>query len=463
MSTNTTKASTAPAGEAHLSRVLGPLHLWALAVGLVISGNYFGWSYGMESGGPMGLLYALIPVTIFYVTFMLSYSELATMIPHAGGPSAYARRAMGPFGGYMNGISCLIEFVFAPPAIALAVGGYIENLSGGTFGQIEVAIFAYFLFIFINYLGMKTSARFELVVTIIALAGLVIFWVAAVPHFSWERIGTLQNGTEGVMGAVTFAIWFYLAMEGGAMAAEEMIHPQKDIPMGFLSGCGTLMIMGVLTLLMTAGIADYTGLMKLDFPLPAALEGAFGAGSMISKVVNVIGLFGLIASLHGIIVGYSRQTYAMARTGYLPKFLARVSPKTHAPFWALLVPGLIGILPISLGLIDKSYASGLTATMITISVFGSIAMYIVSLLALFILRSKEPGLKRPFKVSYPLVPLVSIILAFFCLYCVIGYGGASALKWVAVIYAIALVYYFIWGNKKVRPFDEEFGVLDELN
>ena len=462
MSTNTTSSVVAPA-EAHLSRVLGPLHLWALAVGLVISGNYFGWSYGMESGGPMGLLIALIPVTIFYVTFMLSYSELATMIPHAGGPSAYARRAMGTFGGYMNGISCLIEFVFAPPAIALAVGGYIENLSGGVFDQIQVAIFAYFLFIFINYLGMKTSARFELVVTVIALVGLAIFWVSAVPNFSWERVGSLKNGTEGVMGAVTFAIWFYLAMEGGAMAAEEMIHPQKDIPMGFLSGCGTLMIMGVLTLLMTAGIADYTGLMTLDFPLPAALEGAYGKGSLISKVVNVIGLFGLIASLHGIIVGYSRQTYAMARTGYLPKFLARVSPKTHAPFWALLVPGLFGILPISLGLIDKSYAAGLTATMITISVFGSIAMYIVSLLALFILRSKEPGLKRPFKVSYPLVPLVSIILAFFCLYCVIGYGGASALKWVAIIYAVALVYYFIWGNKNVRPFDEEFGVLDELN
>ena len=461
MSTTTDK-TVAPA-EAHLSRVLGPLHLWALAVGLVISGNYFGWSYGMESGGPMGLLIALLPVTVFYVTFMLSYSELATMIPHAGGPSAYARRAMGTFGGYMNGISCLIEFVFAPPAIALAVGGYIENLSGGVFGQIPVAIFAYFLFIFINYLGMKTSARFELIVTVIALIGLAIFWVAAVPNFSWERVGSLKNGTEGVMGAVTFAIWFYLAMEGGAMAAEEMIHPQKDIPMGFLSGCGTLMVMGVLTLLMTAGIADYTVLMKLDFPLPAALEGAFGQGSTIAKLVNVIGLFGLIASLHGIIVGYSRQTYAMARTGYLPKFLARVSPKTHAPFWALLIPGLFGIIPIALGLIDKSYAAGLTATMITISVFGSIAMYIVSLLALFILRSKEPGLKRPFKVSYPLVPLVSIILAFFCLYCVIGYGGASALKWVAIIYAVALVYYFIWGNKKVRPFDEEFGVLDELN
>jgi ethanolamine permease len=458
---NTTVAAAKPQ-EAHLSRVLGPIHLWALAVGLVISGNYFGWSYGMESGGPMGLVIALVPVTLFYVTFMLSYSELATMIPHAGGPSAYARRASGPFAGYMTGVSCLIEFVFAPPAIALAVGGYIENLSGGAFGQIPVAIVAYLFFIFVNYLGMKTSAKVELVVTLIALVGLAIFWFAAAPHFSWERVGTLQNGTDGVMGAVTFAIWFYLAMEGGAMAAEEMINPQKDIPKGFLTGNATLMVMGILTLLCTAGIADYTKLMKLDFPLPAALEAAYGQGATIAKIVNVIGLFGLIASLHGIIVGYSRQTYAMARTGYLPKFLAYVNPRTHAPVWALLVPGLVGIFPIALGLINKDYAAGLTATMITISVFGSVALYLLSLVSLFILRSKEPNLRRPFRVSYPVVPAISLLLALFCLYCVIFYN-TSALVWVALTYAVAIGYYFVWGNKRIRPFDEEFGVLDELN
>ena len=118
------QAKAVPEKKENLSRVLKPVHLWALAVGLVISGNYFGWSYGMEKGGALGLAVALIPVTIFYVTFILSYSELATAIPQAGGPSAYARRALGKFGGYLNGISCLIEFVFAPPAIALAVGGY---------------------------------------------------------------------------------------------------------------------------------------------------------------------------------------------------------------------------------------------------------------------------------------------------------------------------------------------------
>lgn len=83
--------------EVKLERSLKPIHLWALAVGLVISGNNSGWSYGFGAGGPIGLAIATIPVIIFYLTFIFCCSELATMIPHAGGPSAYARRALGPF------------------------------------------------------------------------------------------------------------------------------------------------------------------------------------------------------------------------------------------------------------------------------------------------------------------------------------------------------------------------------
>ena len=455
MTTETKHVTPGTDGDPHLSRVLKPIHLWALAVGLVISGNYFGWSYGFGAGGPMGLALALIPVTIFYVTFILSYSELATAIPHAGGPSAYARRAMGPFWGYMNGISCLIEFVFAPPAIALAVGGYINFLIP-SIPTVTAAVAAFLFFIFINYLGMKTSAMVELVFTVIALAGLAIYWVAAAPHFSMARVMTaplLPFGLKGVMAAVPFAIWFYLAIEGGAMAAEEMVDPQKDIPKGFLSGMGTLMIMGFLTLFLTAGIADYNLVSAVDFPLPIALAQVFGENSAIVMLVNIIGLFGLIASLHGIIVGYSRQTYAMARTGYLPKFLAYVDPKRHTPVWALLVPGLVG-----LGVV----LTGQTAIVITIAVIGSVALYMLSLISLFILRAKEPNLKRPFRVWYPVIPVISFLIGIFLTISVI-ISSVPALKWAALVYAIAIAYYFIWGNKNIRPFEEEFGVLDELD
>ena len=358
----------------HLERTLKPIHLWALAVGLVISGNYFGWSYGYGTGGPVGLFIACIPVVIFYATFIFCYSEMATMIPHAGGPSAYARRAMGPVAGYFAGISCLIEFLFAPPAIALAVGGYIHNLIP-IVPAIPATIVAFIFFVFINFLGMHTSAVFELIVTVVALVGLCIFWAAAVPHFEMSSflqplaenngfsgfMSYVPNGWGGVMASVPFAIWLYLALEGGAMAAEEMVDPQKDIPKGFLSGMLTLFIMMCFTIILTAGIVDYNTISAVDFPLPAALEAVYGKG-ILTIAVNFLGLFGLIASLNGIIVGSSRQLFAMARTGYLPKIIATVNHKRHTPTAALIIAGIIGIL---------AATTGLTSVVIIISVFGS--------------------------------------------------------------------------------------------
>lgn len=469
----------------HLARSLKPIHLWALAVGLVISGNFFGWSYGYGTGGPLGLFLACIPVVIFYATFIFCYSEMATMIPHAGGPSAYARRAMGSLGGYFAGISCLIEFLFAPPAIALAVGGYIHNLFP-VIPVIPATIVVFILFVFINFLGMHTSAVFELVVTIVALVGLCIFWGAAAPHFSMSSFlqplaenngfsGFLQyipGGWHGIMASVPFAIWFYLALEGGAMSAEEMVNPQKDIPKGFLTGMLTLFIMMTLTLFLTAGIVDYTTVDAIDFPLPAALESVYGKG-ILTVIVNFLGLFGLIASLNGIIVGSSRQLFAMARTGYLPKILSTLNHKRHTPTAALITAGIIGILAAS---------TGLTSVVITLSVFGSVGLYFISLISFFILRAKEPGLKRPFKVPGGiLVGIISMIMCIFCLvsliwtnagislptsslaYKVLGDVTVNPLVTAIVIYILAFIWYFATGRKNVRSFEDEFDVLKDLD
>ena len=469
----------------HLARTLKPIHLWALAVGLVISGNFFGWSYGYGTGGPLGLFIACIPVVIFYGTFIFCYSEMATMIPHAGGPSAYARRAMGPIAGYFAGISCLIEFLFAPPAIALAVGWYIHNLVP-IIPAIPATIVVFIVFVFINFLGMHTSAVFELIVTIVALVGLCIFWGASLPHFSMASflqplaenngfdgfLSYIPGGWTGVMASVPFAIWFYLALEGGAMSAEEMINPQKDIPKGFLSGMLTLFIMMCLTLFLTAGIVDYTKVSAVDFPLPAALEAVYGKG-VLTVLVNFLGLFGLIASLNGIIVGSSRQLFAMARTGYLPKFIAGINPKRHTPTAALIIAGIIGIL---------AATTGLTSVVITLSVFGSVGLYFICLISFFVLRAKEPNLNRPFKVpAGNLVAAISMLMCLFCLislfvttvgvalpadslaFKVLGDVTINPLIATVVIYALAFLWYFIGGRKSIRPFDEEFDVLNDLD
>src|SRR3984885_12667127 len=116
-------------GGAHpeLKKSLSTVQLWGIAVGLVISGEYFGWSYGWASAGTLGFTVAALFIAAMYTTFIFSFTELTTSIPHAGGPFAYARHAFGPKGGYFAGAATLIEFVFAPPAIALAIPVYLHG------------------------------------------------------------------------------------------------------------------------------------------------------------------------------------------------------------------------------------------------------------------------------------------------------------------------------------------------
>ena len=109
-----------------LKPTLNTWQLWGIAVGLVISGEYFGWSYGWASAGTLGFVVTSIFVAAMYTTFIFSFTELTTAIPHAGGPFAYSRHAFGPLGGYFAGAATLVEFVFAPPAIALAIGAYLN-------------------------------------------------------------------------------------------------------------------------------------------------------------------------------------------------------------------------------------------------------------------------------------------------------------------------------------------------
>ncbi|KML30674.1 ethanolamine permease [Priestia aryabhattai] len=434
-----------------LQKQLKPIHLWAISVGMVISGQYFGWNYGFEQGGIIGLAIATLIVTVFYTTFMFSYAELSTSIPQAGGPSAYARRALGPFGGYIAGIACLLEFIFAPPAIAVSTGAYLHFLIPAV-NPVYATVGAFIFFVLLNLIGVKEVAVIELTATIVALIGLSIFYVAGLPHVQTSNIFNAHsfiNGPTGVLAAIPFAVWFYLAIEGGAMAAEEVENPKKNIPKGFIGAIITLATATLFTLFVTAGLGGGSGKLA-DYPLPQALSSVYGNG--ISTVVAIIGLFGLIASLNGIIMGFSRQTYALARDGYFPKFLAKTNKK-GVPVGGLLIPGAIGVICAG----SATFANAL----IILSVFGAMMMYCISLVSLFILRKKEPNLSRPFKVNYPVVPSVALVLGILCLYSIIKYsvlttslmlfGVSLPLMYVILgIFLLSIIYYVFYGSRQLK-------------
>ncbi|QJP10040.1 ethanolamine permease [Pseudomonas multiresinivorans] len=413
-----------------LKPTLGTLHLWGIAVGLVISGEYFGWSYGWGVAGTLGFLVTTLLVATMYTCFIFSFTELTTAIPHAGGPFAYSRRAFGEKGGLVAGLATLIEFVFAPPAIAMAIGAYL-NVQFPSLDPKHAAVGAYLIFMTLNILGVSIAATFELIVTILAVGELLVFMGVVAPGFSFSNF--VLNGwagsdsfggaaISGIFAAIPFAIWFFLAIEGAAMAAEEAKDPKRTIPKAYVSGILTLVVLAIGVMLFAGGAGDWKALSGINDPLPQAMKMVVGENSGWLHMLVWIGLFGLVASFHGIILGYSRQFFALARAGYLPRGLAKLS-RFQTPHRAIIAGGLVGIAAIySDGLIALQGMS-LTAAMITMSVFGAIVMYIMSMLSLFKLRRSEPHLERSFRApGFPVVPGIALALAVLCLAAMIWFN-----------------------------------------
>ncbi|HSU48978.1 MAG TPA: ethanolamine permease [Segetibacter sp.] len=400
--------SSFPADE--LKRTLSPAMLWALGVGYVISGMYFGWNLGLEQGGTLGLAIATFFIIIMYVTFTFSYTELACAIPKAGGAFDYATRALGKDIGFIAGMAQNIEFLFAPPAIAFAIGAYF-NLFFPHIPILAIAVFSYIVFTALNIYGVKAAALFELVITTFAVAELLLFAGITLPHVTIKNLQTnaLPHGWWGVFAAIPFAIWFFLAIEGVANVAEEAINPQRTILYGFGSAILTLVILCVLTFTGSVGVAGWEAVVykadgtTSDSPLPLALGQIVGSNHFLFHLLITVGLFGLVASFHGIILAGGRSTFEFGRVRFAPAFLGKIHSKFRTPSNALIANMVVGIIAL---------LTGKTSEIIIISVFGALTLYIVSMIALLQLRRKEPLLARPFKVPlYPIFPVTSLVIA----------------------------------------------------
>jgi ethanolamine permease len=421
--------------EPQLARTLSGIHLWGIAVGLVISGEYFGWSYGWAQAGTLGFLVSTVFIALMYTTFIFSYTELTTAIPHAGGPFAYSYRAFGPVAGYIAGFATLIEFVFAPPAIALAIGAYLNVQYPGLDARVA-AVGAYVVFMTLNIVGVMIAATFELLVTVLAIGELLVFMGVVSGGFEWSHFtaagwaGHEQPSIAtlgGIFAAIPFAIWFFLAIEGAAMAAEETKNPRRTIPRAYIGGILTLVVLAFGTMIFAGAAGDWRTLANINDPLPQAMKIVVGAQSGWLHLLVWIGLLGLIASFHGIIMGYSRQIFALARAGFLPGFLARVHPRWKTPHLAILAGGAVGIAAIYSDKVVTIAGQPLTASIVTMSALGAIVMYIMSLFSLFRLRRREPQLLRPYRTPFfPVFPLIALTIASVSLVAIVYFNPVVA-------------------------------------
>ncbi|TRX36816.1 ethanolamine permease [Flavobacterium sp. ZT3R18] len=416
----------------HLKKTLSPLLLWGLGVGYVISGMYFGWNLGLEKAGTYGMGIATIIIAIMYACFSFSYSELACAIPKAGGGFDYANRAFGKDLGFVTGLAQIVEFVFAPPAIAFAIGAYL-NLNFPQINIVCFAIIAYFIFTILNIIGVKLAATFELLITILAVGELILFFGVTIPHFTVENFthNPSINGLGGIFAAIPFAIWFFLGIEGIANVAEESKNPQRDITKGFGSALFTLLLLCVLVYVAAIGVGGWEKVVYKadgslsDSPLPMAMSMVVSSNSIMYQLLIGVGLFGLIASFHGLILAGGRATMEFGKVSYAPKFLGKVNEKFKTPSNALIINMLLGIIALF---------TNKTGDIITIAVFGALTLYVLSMMSLLKLRQTEPELERPFVVPmYPILPIVALVIGLISLVAMSYYNQTLALYYFGFI------------------------------
>jgi len=445
--------------------VAGWVLLAGLGVAYVISGDFAGWNFGLGQGGWGGLLIATIVMAIMYLFMVLGVAELSSTISTTGGGYAFARRAMGPWGGFLTGTAILIEYAIAPAAIANFIGAYVHSLIG--LDGWYVYLLFYVIFIGLHLYGVGEALKFMFAITAVAVLALVVFVVAALLKFDPSNLNDipvnhaavgastfLPFGVLGIWAALPYAIWFFLAVEGVPLAAEESKDPAKDMPRGIIAAMLTLIVFAGTILLVAPGAAGSNFLKASGNPLVDALQApaAYGGQNFVSGFINVVGLLGLIASFFSIIYAYSRQTFALSRAGYLPKILS-ITGSRKTPTLALIVPGVIGFV---MAVMNQGNL------LILVAVFGATISYIMMCASHIVLRFKEPDLVRPYRTPGGVVTTgIALVLAVVAL--VAGFLVEPRVLIIsAVVFAVAIAYFGLYSRHHIvgtAP-EEEFALIE---
>jgi ethanolamine permease len=442
----------------------GAILLWSLGVGAVISGNFFGWNFGLAAGGFWGLTIATVLMAIMYTCMVYCIAELAVMFPYAGGFYGFVRNAFGPFWGYICGLALAIEYVLTPAVIVVGIGNYLQPLI--PFVPVYLIwLITYIIFAAINIRGTMPTLYVGLVVTLIAILVLVVFYLCIVVAniFTPELLFNVPyQGSKGIFASIPYAIWFYLAIEQLPLAAEETSNIKKNMPQALTLGMFALIVLSLLTLVLNTGVgggAEVIG--KSDAPLVVGFEAYFGEGSTSSAIATFWLLCGLIASFHTTIYAYGRVFFSLSRAGYLPRWIS-VTNKEYSPDRALILGAVIGYL--CAVLIKISGEGTVGAALLNMAVFGAVISYALTMLSYIQLKINRPDLPRPYKSPLGLwggvVGSGLALIAFVACLSVPNYR--PAIFGVGLFLLAAIVYFLLHGrNHLVAQAPEERAALGD--
>ena len=274
----------------------------------------------------------------------------------------------------------------------------------------------------------------------------------------------LPFGISGILKALPFAIWFYLAIEELPLAAEESMDPKRDIPKATIWGMTTLVITGVLTLVLNTGVSGANETGATLEPIFLGFSAIF-PNSDIAAVLALIAVIGLVASFFTIIYAYGRNIFSLSRAGYFPSWMSVTHGQRRTPHVALVLGAVVGYalayLIYKFGYDDAGATTGLGAALLTMAVFGAVISYAMQCLSFIMLRRNLPNIERPFRSPLgsggAAVAGVIAVVALISLFLIRDYrfGVIGTAIW----FLLGLIYFAISGrNRLVLSPEEEFAL-----
>src|SRR6201997_293610 len=481
---STLKTEAGEEGEHTLKRSLGPVNLITLGVGAVIGAGIFvltGQAAALHAGPAIALSFILAGITCAFAG--LCYAEFASLIPIAGSAYTYGYATLGELVAWIIGWDLCLEYAFGAATVAAGWAGYFNSLlqqwhiyvppqltattgtelnfyqnqwlpemslppgvSGaglahatGLFNLIAVLIVMAITTILV--IGIKESANFNSAIVIVKVTIVCVFLVVGgwylfkhpqVASANWHPFvpPTDANGNFGWGGipkAAASIFFAYIGFDAVSTAAQEAKNPQKDMPIGILGSLVVCTILYILVSLVLTGLVSYKTL-NVSAPVALAIDATgVGWGSLLVKIGAV---FGLATVMLVMLLGQSRVFYSMSKDGLLPKWASAVHPRFRTPWITTIIFGAFAAIMPAFFNID------VLSELVNI---GTLLAFTIVSAGVWVLRVRNPELKRPFKT--PLVPLVPILGIVSALYLM---SRLSLFTWEVMIawLLIGLVIYF---------------------
>jgi ethanolamine permease len=441
-----------------LLRVLGPAHVWALGVGIVLVGEYMGWNFAVGKGGAYAALMACWFAGILYSCVAMIDSEVTSTVASAGGQYTQAKHIVGPLMAFNVGLYLVFAYTMLEAANAITAGylfSVVATMTGysGELDQRPFIILVIMFLAWLNYRGVLATLTFNLVITSIAFSAILILFLSTsgilgggiMEHAALFEGHEMPYGWIGVLAAMHFGLWYYLGIEGTTQAAEEVRSPARALPFGTLAGIMTLLIAATLTWYVCSGVLPWEFLGDgVNGSVAPLFDTARLSGS--DALVWLLGfgtLFATLASANGCINDASRAWFAMGRDKYLPGWFGAVHPKYRTPYRSIIF-----LVPIAL-----IFALGAPLDqVITFSILSGLLGYTFMPLNIILFRRKWPldTIKRGYEHPFHPIPAITLLMlcgvTFFAVF--LGYGT----QLVAMIgfYIVVSLWFHFWRYRFVN-------------